>query len=126
MVPGAAGNDGVRRARKYTVTGFCSLFVSTTNQPDPTQSIPTPIHPPTTRQERVSAQGLDGELPLDDKSAAFEALESRNQTLRQRRKTTIETMFSERASPVGVARGGGGGGGGGSAAVEAGTSSSYL
>jgi hypothetical protein len=73
----------------------------------------------------VSAQGLDGELPLDDKSAAFEALESRNQTLRQRRKTTIETMFSERASPVGVARGGGGGGGG-SAAVEAGTSSSYL
>jgi hypothetical protein len=72
----------------------------------------------------VSAQGLDGELPLDDKSAAFEALESRNQTLRQRRKTTIETMFSERASPVGVARGGGGGGG--SAAVEAGTSSSYL
>ena len=72
----------------------------------------------------MSAQGLDGELPLDDKSAAFEALESRNQTLRQRRKTTIETMFSERASPVGVARGGGGGGG--SAAVEAGTSSSYL
>ena len=72
----------------------------------------------------MSAQGLDGELPLDDKSAAFEALESRNQTLRQRRKTTIETMFSERASPVDVARGGGGGGG--SAAVEAGTSSSYL
>ena len=72
----------------------------------------------------MSAQGLDGELPLDDKSAAFEALESRNQTLRQRRKTTIETMFSERASPVGVARGGGAGGG--NAAVEAGTSSSYL
>ena len=46
----------------------------------------------------MSALGLEREVPLDDKSAAFEVLETRAKTLRQRRRTTIEDMFSDRGS----------------------------
>ena len=49
-------------------------------------------------RQRVSALGLEREVPLDDKSAAFEVLETRAKTLRQRRRTTIEDMFSDRGS----------------------------